>query len=108
MKTKEIGVQIFGKNFNFNVSENIPSDDFLEIVEYVESVFTRIRNETSDLDSFKLGLLAAINIAEQFFSLKKENEKLKTIFSNIDRIITPEEQGKPDKEDNSMSILFSP
>jgi cell division protein ZapA (FtsZ GTPase activity inhibitor) len=99
--TKEIEVQILGKNFNFNVPENINSENFLEIVDFVENKYIKIKSEVGDLDSFKLGLLVAINIVEEFFSIKKENEKLRSVFSNIDQMISPIDQ------DDRMPILFS-
>lgn len=101
MKSKEIAVQILGKNFNFNVPENIKTEDFLEIVDFVENKFNKIKREAGDLDSFRMGLLASINITEEFFHLKKENEKLRAVLTNIDRMISPPD---PDKQ---AAISFS-
>jgi cell division protein ZapA (FtsZ GTPase activity inhibitor) len=103
MKTKEIHVQILGNNFNFIVPESIRSEDFLEIVDFVENKFSKVKREAGDLDSFKLGLLVSINIAEEFFRLKKENEKLSDVLANIDRIISPVDQDS----DKQASISFS-
>lgn len=89
MITKEIEVQILGKNFNFNIPDSINTDDFIEIVDYVETKLKKIRRETEDLDSFKLGLLASINITEEFFSLKREYEKFRSAFDRIDRMVSP-------------------
>jgi cell division protein ZapA (FtsZ GTPase activity inhibitor) len=100
-KTREIEVQILGKNFNFNVPESMKSETFLEIVDFVENRFRKIRRGAGDIDSFKLGLLVAINITEGFFYLKNENEKLKAVLTNIDRIISPVDQ------DKQLSISFS-
>jgi cell division protein ZapA (FtsZ GTPase activity inhibitor) len=96
MKTKEIEVQILGKHFNFNIPENIKTEDFLEIIDFVEKKYRYIRREAGDLDSFKFGLLAAINIAEEYFSLRKENTKLKTMLTKIDQLLPP--------VDNEMEI----
>jgi cell division protein ZapA (FtsZ GTPase activity inhibitor) len=101
MKTKEIEVQILGKNFNFNLPDNIKTEDFLEIIEYVENKFKKIKKDTYDLDSFKLGLLVAVNITEEFYSLKRENQKLRVVLNNIDKMISPIE------EDEQISISFS-
>jgi len=103
MKTKEIDVRILGNNFNFIVPESIRSEDFLEIVDFVENKFHKVKREAGDLDSFKLGLLVSINIAEEFFRLKKENEKLSDVLANIDRIISPVDQDS----DKQASISFS-
>lgn len=89
MKSKEIEVHILGKNFNFNVPENIKTEDFMEIADFVENKFRKIKREAGDLDSFRMGLLVSINITEEFFHLKKENEKLRAVLTNIDRMIAP-------------------
>ena len=112
MKTKEIEVQILGKHFNFNVPENIDTDEFMEIVDFVEQKFRKIKHEAGDLDSFKLGLLASINIAEGYFYLKKENEQLKTLLNKIDYLLSPLDKDlhsaiEREKEENQMPILFN-
>lgn len=101
MTTQQIEVQIMGKNFNFNVPENIKPEYFLEIIDYVESKFAKIRKESGDLDSFRLGLLAAVNITEEFFHLKKENEKFRAVLDKIDNMIPPVDQ------ENLLPIRFS-
>jgi cell division protein ZapA (FtsZ GTPase activity inhibitor) len=89
MRTKEIEVQVLGKTFNFSIPANIKSDDFMEIIDYVENKFKKVRREIADLDSFRLGLLVAINITEEFYSLKKENENLRVVLERIDKMIAP-------------------
>ncbi len=88
MKNKEIDVSILGKSFSFMISGKINTDDFFEIVNYVEDKYIRIKTGTDEHDPFRLGLLTSINITEEFFHLKKENEKLKDFLSNIDSIVT--------------------
>ncbi len=101
MMTKEIEVQILGKHLGFVIPDDIKGEDFLEIVRFVEKKINRIKSETEDLDSFKLGLLTAINIAEEYFHLKKENEKLRVILNKIDRMLSPQGEG------DQVSISFS-
>ena len=94
MKAKEIDVSILGKSFSFMISGKINTDDFLEIVNYVEEKYNKIKNSTDEHDLFRLGLLTSINITEEFFHLKKENEKLNSILSKIDSIVTTGEKGE--------------
>lgn len=101
MRMKEIEVQILGRNFNFNIPGSIKTEDFLAIVSFVEDKINKIRRETEDLDSFKLGLLTAVNIAEEYFTLKKENEKLRVMLSKIEKMVSPPEEG------GQPSIRFS-
>ncbi|MCP5048013.1 MAG: cell division protein ZapA [bacterium] len=100
---KQVDVKFLGKNFNFNIPDNIKTEDFLEIIDFVEDKFSHIRKEAGDLDSFRLGLLAAINIAEEFFSLKKENEKLRAVLTNIDSMLPPVDVN----QENQFAISFS-
>ncbi len=101
MIINQLGVQILGKNFSFNVPDSINSQEFQEIVDYVENKINRIRKEAGDMDGFRLGLLASINIAEEFFALKKENEKLRAVFEKIDSLLPPLDQM------DQLSIRFS-
>ena len=104
---KTVNVQIMGKELKFNLPKDIEHQKFMEIVHYVESKIERIRQDSPNLDSFKLGLLASINIAEEYFSEKKEKETLITMLNKIDKIITPldeEHQGKPE---GKVPIKFS-
>ncbi|MCK4765623.1 MAG: cell division protein ZapA [Candidatus Aminicenantes bacterium] len=101
MRTKEIEVQVLGRNFNFNIPKEIKTEEFLEIVDFVAGKMNRIRKETEDLDSFKLGLLTSINLAEEYFSLKRENDKLRVILDKIDRMVAPFDEG------GRFSISFS-
>lgn len=99
--TREVAVQLLGKSYSFNIPHTFKTEDFLEIVEYVESKYRRIRRETDELDAFHLGLLVAVNIAEEFFSVKKEHHQLRQILMRIDAIIAPAE------ETGSIPISFS-
>ncbi len=101
MKTKELEVQVLGKQLIFNIPKNIKTENFLEIIDYVENKYQKIKTETLDLDSFKLGLLVAINISEEFYSIRKENEKIKVVLNRIDNTISPVD------EDNRVPISFS-
>jgi cell division protein ZapA (FtsZ GTPase activity inhibitor) len=103
MATKQVDVLFLGKNFNFNIPDNIKVEDFLEIVDFVESKFDKIRRDAGDLDGFRLGLLAAINLTEEFFHLKKENEKLRAVLNNIDSLLSPEDVDP----ENQLPIRFS-
>ena len=93
MKTKEVEVKILGKSFTFNIPNNIKSEEFLEIIYFVENKIHKVKSGATDLDSFKLGLLVSINIAEEYFSLMKENEKLRIVLDRINKMISPDEQG---------------
>ena len=61
--------------------------DFIEIIDFVENKINKIRRSASDLDSYRLALLASINIAEELFTLKQENMELKKFLNKIDNMV---------------------
>lgn len=96
-----------GKELRFNLPKDIEHQEFMEIVNFVEDKIDRIRQESPNLDSFKLSLLASINIAEELFSLKKEKEKLISMLDTIDKIITPIDDESPEGSKADIPIKFS-
>jgi len=92
MKTKEIKVNLQGRSFSFIVSEKIKTEDFWEIINYVDDKYSKIKGDSGETDIFRMGILLSVNIAEEYFSLKKENVKLKDFLKSIDRIISPEDR----------------
>lgn len=98
---KEVEVQITGKRFVFQLADDVRADEFLQVVEYVENKINKIKNRMNELDAQKLGLLTSINIAQDLFSLKKENEKLARILGRIDTLLSPE------NEDGELTVSLS-
>lgn len=104
---REIEFQILGKKFVFNLPQDIKPDEFVEIAAFVENKMSRIKSELADLDSFKLGLLTSLNITEELFSLRKENQSLKTMLEKIDTIISPLDDEYLSKARKKVPIRFS-
>lgn len=105
--SREVEFQILGKKFVFNLPQDIKRDEFVEIAAFVENKMNRIKSELADLDSFKLGLLTSLNIAEELFSLRRENQNLKTMLEKIDTIITPLDDEYLSKVRKKVPIRFS-
>ena len=99
--SKEIEVQITGKKFIFQLADDISVEEFMRVVEYVENKINKIKSRMNELDSQKLGLLTSINIAQDLFFLKKENEKLVQILGKIDTLLAPE------NEDGKLTVSLS-
>lgn len=91
---REVDIQILGKTLSFQIADDVDSADFLQLIDYVETKINKIKNRMSELDSFKLGLLTSINIAQEYFALKKENQKLRDILQNIEALLAPESEEK--------------
>jgi len=101
MMAKEIEVLITGKRFTFQLVDDVQPEEFLQVVEYVENKIRKIKSRMNELDAQKLGLLTSINIAQDLFSLKKENEKLAQILGRIDTLLSPE------GEDEKLTVSLS-
>jgi cell division protein ZapA (FtsZ GTPase activity inhibitor) len=101
MMAKEIEVQITGKRIVFQLAEDVSAEEFMQVVEYVENKINKIKSRMNELDAQKLGLLTSINIAQDLFFLKKENEKLAQILGRIDTLLAPE------KEDGKLTVSLS-
>ena len=99
--SKEIEVQITGKKFVFQLTDDVAVEEFMHVVEYVENKINKINSRMNELDSQKLGLLTSINIAQDLFFLKKENEKLAQILGKIDKLLSPE------NEDGKLTVSLS-
>jgi len=99
---RTVEVQILGKNFTFNLPEDVRPEDFMEVIAMVQGQLARIRGIAVDLDFFKLALLAAVNLAEECHRLRKENHLMRNVLTGIDQAVTPvvdEQNGRshPDK-----------
>lgn len=101
MMSREIEVQITGKKIVFQLADDIAPEEFTRVVEYVENKINKIKSRMNELDPQKLALLTSINIAQDLFFLKKENEKLAQILGRIDTLLAPE------KEDGKLTVSLS-
>ncbi|HNX96223.1 MAG TPA: cell division protein ZapA [Candidatus Aminicenantes bacterium] len=92
---REVEIQVLGKSLVFSIADDISPDDFIQVVDYVENKINQIKGRMNELDSFRLGLLAAINVAQDYFTLKKENHTLKEVLGRIDVMLTKEDGKEP-------------
>ena len=76
MSKAKVDVKIFGQNYTVT-GEKDPSE-IIQIAEYVESKIRFISNITSEFDRVRIVILAAINIAEEYFKALADVKKLKT------------------------------
>lgn len=83
----EVDVTLLGKSFSFTLPESLDKQRFFDIVDYTEQKIKNIRSEMDKLDHFKSALLAALNISEELFSLRDENQKLKALMTRIDKTL---------------------
>ena len=97
-------MKILGRSFSFDLPEEINPETFMEIVEYVEDKVHSVRGQSIDLDSFRLGLLTSLNIAEELFSMRLENDGLRDILRKIDVVLSSLDDEKQAEKRGKKSV----
>ena len=79
-------VDILGENFE--LKSDVSEDDVYEIVRYVDEKMRQAVSEGKSTSKEKAAILAALNIAEEFFKEKKESDKTgKMVKEKSERLI---------------------
>ena len=66
-----VRVEIFDQVYNLRGSD---ADYILKLAEYVDSKMRAVSEQTSTIDSVRLAVLAALNIADEYHLLKRNME----------------------------------
>ncbi len=67
-----VRVEIFDQVYNLRGSD---ADYILKLAEYVDSKMRAVSEQTATVDSVRLAVLAALNIADEYHLLKRQLEK---------------------------------
>ena len=67
-----VRVEIFDQAYNLRGSD---ADYILKLAEYVDGKMRAVSEQTSTVDSVRLAVLAALNIADEYHLLKRQLEK---------------------------------
>ncbi len=67
-----VRVEIFDQVYNLRGSD---ADYILKLAEYVDSKMRAVSEQTATVDSVRLAVLAALNIADEYHLLKQQLEK---------------------------------
>jgi cell division protein ZapA (FtsZ GTPase activity inhibitor) len=84
----KVEVYILGRKLKFQLTPDVDVGEFKEIIRYVENKFRFVKQQLPDTDSYKLSLLVAIHLAEEIFSLRRDNRKMNEFLNKIDRMIS--------------------
>ena len=68
-----VRVEIFDQVYNLRGSD---ADYILKLAEYVDGKMRAVSEQTATVDSVRLAVLAALNIADEYHLLKRRIEKL--------------------------------
>jgi cell division protein ZapA len=70
-KNSSVRVEIFDQAYNLRGSD---ADYILKLAEYVDGKMRAVAEATSTVDSMRLAVLAALNIADEYHVLKRQAE----------------------------------
>ncbi len=90
MDSGKVKVSIYGQNYN--IRGDAPSDYIIQLSEFVNSKMEEVGKNINSANSLQIAILAALNIADEYFQLKKLNigaegrieEKAREIISLLD------------------------
>src|SRR5262245_37861096 len=71
MKDASVRVEIFDQPYNLRGSD---SEYILKLAEYVDAKMRAVAEQTHTVDSARLAVLAALNIADEFHLMKRRAE----------------------------------
>jgi len=87
-----VRVEIFDQVYNLRGSDD---EYILKLADYVDSKMRAVSEQTSTVDSVRLAVLAALNIADEYHLLKKSLEKT-----------TPEARSRASKLANALDEVL--
>ena len=71
LKNSSVRVEIFDQAYNLRGSD---ADYILKLAEYVDGKMRAVAEATSTVDTMRLAVLAALNIADEYHVLKRQSE----------------------------------
>ncbi len=73
VKTNSVRVEIYDQSYNLRGSD---PEHILKLAEYVDSKMRAVSEQTSTVDSLRLAVLAALNIADEYHTLKRKYDAI--------------------------------
>jgi cell division protein ZapA len=67
-------VEIYDQSYNVSAGDN--EDYVRELAAYVDSKMREVAEATRTVDSLRVAVLAALNVADEFFRLRSRQQKL--------------------------------
>lgn len=85
---ERVAVPIYGRNYELEIEAG-NALYINALARYVEEKMQEIANSTNIVDSMKLAVLAALNIADELFRLKENRDSLSTsVNKKTDELLT--------------------
>jgi cell division protein ZapA len=67
-------IEIYDQSYNVNADEN--EQHVKELAEYVDTKMREVADATRTVDSLKVAVLAALNIADEMFALRSRQRQI--------------------------------
>lgn len=72
-QTNSVRVEIYDQGYNLRGSD---ADYILKLADYVDSKMRAVAEQTATVDSLRLAVLAALNIADEYHVMKRKYEAI--------------------------------
>lgn len=97
-----VQVEIFGQQYTLRIDGDEKPEYVESLASYVERKMREIAEGTPTVDSLKLAILAALNITDEYFTLKLESDKVDDVIAEkaqallalIDEAVLEEEEAE--------------
>ncbi|MFV1956716.1 MAG: cell division protein ZapA [bacterium] len=80
-----VDVEIFGKVYTVRGEKD--AEYVRRVAEYVDRKMREISQVTDTVSTSRIAILAALNIADEFFALREETDELESRMKNLSRKI---------------------
>ncbi len=80
-----VDVEIFGKVYTVRGEKD--AEYVRRVAEYVDRKMREISQVTDTVSTSRIAILAALNIADEFFALREETDELESRIKNLSRKI---------------------
>lgn len=74
MGSGNVKIDIYDQSYNLNAEQN--EEYVRELAAYVDSKMRTVAQATRTVDSLKVAVLAALNIADEFFALRDRQQQI--------------------------------
>jgi cell division protein ZapA len=73
-RSAKVKIEIYDQSYNVNADQN---DDYLkELASYVDGKMREVAHATRMVDSVKVAVLAALNIADELFAVRERQQEI--------------------------------
>ena len=87
-KDKLVQVEIYGQRYSLRADEDTDASYVMQIAALVDRKMREIAETTPTVDSFKVAVLAAVNIADEYMKIKGQRQAVDEYIEQKTRQIT--------------------